>query len=89
MRNGDQLHNDELDNQLWRNNLNSLLGLLDQNNPDDLIITAEIHRNLGEFDVCLDILSKIDDSGFSEAKAILEIECGKKNNQVILLEPSE
>jgi hypothetical protein len=44
---------------LYRENAKKLINLLNEDDEDELLTTAELHRNLGEFKKCREIISKI------------------------------
>lgn len=50
------------------------------------IIIAEIHRNMGDFDKCMEIINSIENIELKEIKKAFEIECEKKNDKVFVFD---
>jgi hypothetical protein len=84
-RNGEALFNSETDEKLWLGNINRLLEILDINDDNDLIFMAELHRNLGNFEKCLEILNLVDGTEFNWLKPKYIKECNDKNTKVFQL----
>lgn len=82
---GENLFVDENDEIKWKENCYTLISLLDQSDLNASIMIAELKRNLGDFDSCLDILNKIDHEKYKWIKDILVRECALKNKNVIPL----
>ncbi len=76
---------DENDELMWRENCIALSKLLNFNDTNQRIMIAEINRNLGNFDKCIDIINTIDDTEINWVKEKYITECKKKNKWVILL----
>jgi hypothetical protein len=76
---------DASENILWTVNIHKLLGLLDSSNNNDLIMKAELHRNLGNFDTCLQVLDSIVNPEVEWLKNIMIKACKAKNRKVIQL----
>lgn len=53
--NDEMLNNPEF-KMLWVDNLDALEALLDENNPDEVLIKAEANRHLGRFTRCLELI---------------------------------
>lgn len=53
---------------------------------NNTFMTAELFRNLGEFQNCKTILQDIKDSGLFRIKEMIEKECDKGNNLVFRVE---
>jgi hypothetical protein len=53
------LLNNEKFKNVWINSLTRYEEILDLNNPDEIIIKAEINRNLGRFEICLSLLEGV------------------------------
>ncbi|MBN1185873.1 MAG: hypothetical protein JXB49_26570 [Bacteroidales bacterium] len=66
-------------------NLKSLLFMLDENDPDELILMIEINRELGKFDECLKLLNKVDDEKYGWLKETFNAEIERKNTKVFRL----
>ena len=76
---------DENDEIKWRENCNDLIYLLDQSDINQKIMTAEIHRNLGNFEDCINIIQSIDNDNIDWLKEKFIDECKRKNKWVIEL----
>jgi len=79
---------EEHDEKLWKDNLKKLYNLLDDTDKN-LMLKAEIQRNLGDFENCLEILKNIHNDELNSIKEKLIYECKKKNRQVIDLKYEE
>jgi len=66
-------------------NLTALLKLLDESDQNDLLMKAEVLRNLGWFVESKQLLDKINDVGLMQIKAKFLVEINKQNKQVIQL----
>lgn len=85
VRNDENQFVDEKDEINWRENCNKLISLLDQTDLNQRIMIAEIKRNLGDFDSCIDIILKIDNDKLNWLKEKIINECEQKNRWVIEL----
>ncbi len=85
VRNEKELFNSENDKILWDDNIHRLLDLLDDNDDEQKLMMAEINRNLGNFDNCMEIISSIDDFEYEWVKSYYEKECNEKNTIVFEL----
>jgi len=74
------------DEIMWRENCYKLISLLDSADLDQRIMIAELKRNSGDFDGCLEILKTIDDNRLNWIKEELIHECKIKNKNVIKLD---
>lgn len=83
VRNGKKLFENGNDEIRWRENCAELIKLLDQSDLNQRIIIAEIKRNLGDFEGCLDMIKRIDNEELNWLKDIFITECGKENRSVI------
>ena len=72
----------EEDAKLFEENCLKLLELLNKNNTDENIMTAELFRNLGKFSECHDILENITEKKYFLTKKTIEKECNIKNRKV-------
>ena len=75
----------ENDKEIYEQNCLDLINLLEQNNINYKIMVAELYRNLGKFDECKNILESIKDEKYNWIKGLLETECTKNNNIIIIL----
>lgn len=85
LRNGQEIFESATDVTRWKENVKTLLKLLDASAINDLLMMAEINRNLGDFESCIILLNKIEDEELNWVKATLIKECKRKNRWVILL----
>lgn len=85
MRNAEPMFKDDSDELLWIDNLKKLKKLLDQSDIQQLIMIAEINRNLGDFKGCLSIIESIENENFNWIKEKIINECKRKNKWVIQL----
>ncbi|HAQ37050.1 MAG TPA: hypothetical protein DCX89_08845 [Saprospirales bacterium] len=83
MRNDGQIFSDDQDEILWKENLEILLDLLDQNKPAEHLMMAEIQRNLGDFEACMNLLKTFDHPDLSWVKDIMTGECRRGNRWVV------
>jgi len=66
-------------------NTNRLLVLLYATNDNEKVMLAELYRNLGHFEKCMDILNSIEDPEFNSIKAAFKKKCNDKNTKVFKL----
>ncbi len=78
-----QMFVDENDEKRWKENCEKLISLLDQSELDERIMTAELKRNMGDFQGCLDIITSIDDDKLNWLKTKFINECEQINRWVI------
>jgi hypothetical protein len=85
MRNNDKIFNDDADKALWQDNVNNLLSLLNKKDFNEQIMIAELNRNLGNFELCMEIIDSIKDSELNWLVQAFNKECAEKNTAVIQL----
>ena len=68
---------------IYDGNCKMLIGLLDNKKIDNKIMCAELHRNIGNFTECKNILETINDEKYLWIKKLLENECDENNKKVI------
>jgi hypothetical protein len=85
IRNGEEIFQDKSDEELWEDNIRKFLALLDTTNVNQKIMAAEIHRNLGEFDECICMITSIEDSSLDWIKEKFMDSCRIKNRWLIEL----
>ncbi len=85
MRKHETPYVNENDEIKWRENCSKLMNLLDPSDLDQKIMIAEIKRNLGNFEDCLDIIKQINDKNLNWLKTTLINECKKGNRWVVRL----
>ncbi len=79
---GKQLFINDDDRILWKSNLERFLELLNEKDINHLIMRAEMHRNLGDFEKCMSIIHSISDSDFEHVKDAFSKECNARNTEV-------
>jgi len=84
IREGKDIFVQETDEALWEQNIRRLIELFDTENVNKRITAAEFHRNLGEFDECIKLISSLDDQ-FDWLVEKIKIECENKNKLLIKL----
>lgn len=85
IREGQKIFNDEIDELRWIDNLQKLKTLLDESDIEQRMMIAEINRNLGDFEACINIIQSIDNNKLNWLKEKFITECKKKNKWVIEL----
>lgn len=85
IREGQEIFNDESDELRWIENIQKLKTLLDQSDINQRIMLAEINRNLGDFESCIEIIKTIDNDKLNWLKEKFIKECEQKNRWVIQL----
>jgi len=88
-RGGEKLFAGDGDKTLYESNCERLIALLQESErPDRKPLIAELHRNLGRFDKCaevLETLETIDDKEHAESVERLKKECLAKNSETVRL----
>jgi len=85
VRNGENMCKNEEDELRWKENVSILLSLLDQDDLNQKIMMAEINRNLGNFENCMNIVESIDNDELNWLKEFFFTECKRKNTLVVAL----
>lgn len=85
VRNGNNPFVDINDEIKWRENCKKLISLLDESDLNQSIMIAELNRNLGDFESCLEIIKKIDNDELNWLTDIFISECEKGNKWVVKL----
>lgn len=85
VRNGEEIFNDEKDKSLWYANIQRLKALFDKSDDNQIIMIAEIHRNLGDFENCMRLIRGIENDEFNWVKEKFHNACKQKNKVVIEL----
>jgi hypothetical protein len=81
-KNNEFLHDKETVKILYLENTKRLLDLIDPTNVNQLLLRAELNRNLGNFKECLSIIDRIDNPDLEKIKAATKKECENKNTNV-------
>jgi len=85
LRKGGKLFRFINDEVRWEENIHRLLELLDIEQVDQKIMIAELHRNLGDFERCMELINSIEDEEVEWLKDGFNRECDKMNRNVFLL----
>lgn len=85
LRKGAKLFRFVNDEVRWKANIDRLLELLDIDQVDQKIMVADLHRNLGDFERCMELINSMEDAEVVWLKALFQIECNKMNRNVFLL----
>jgi hypothetical protein len=85
VREGRELFSAEKDEHLWKSNIKRLLDLLDPSDDNQKLIIAELHRNLGHFLECRDILNSIKHPEMSRVIEAFKKECEAQRTLVFKL----
>lgn len=81
-----ELFKSKTDKALWTKNNLRLIDILDDSNNKERLLKAELYRNLGEFDKCLQIIHDKSFEGHGSLKMQYRLECKVKNTLVFQLE---
>jgi len=84
VRAGKEIFVQDSDEVLWKQNCRRLIELFDTTDVNQKIMTAELHRNLGEFDICMELLNSLD-KDFDWLIKQFKTECDTKNTLLIKL----
>ena len=76
---------EEGDEVLLQENTINLIQVLDQSSQKDLLLMAELHRNLGDFDACMDILDRVTDPNLLELAYAIFKRCERGEREVFEL----
>ncbi len=82
VRDGKGIFFSDDDEVLWRNNALKLLALFDIENLNHKIMVAELYRNLGDFEKCMEIINSIKDSNLASLKELFKKACLNSNRKV-------
>lgn len=82
VRAGEPLFQSEKDEQLWNQNTQDLIQLLDQSDINELILMAELHRYLGNFQECSKLINSIAIEELDWLKEKITRECLDGNRNV-------
>ncbi len=85
-RSGQSLFKTEDEEMRWKENLKSLINILDQSDIYEKFMVAEISRNLGDFENCIKIMEGVDSEDLNWFKEKLLYECKRKNKMVVVLD---
>lgn len=83
VRKNEELFEHENARIFWYENVNRLLEILSDEDPDDIIRKAELNRNLGNFEKCMEVMDSIKNENYDWLKEKFREECNKKNDKVV------
>ena len=75
--------------QMHNENLIALLKIFDEKDNNELLMKAEVYRNLGQFDAGRELLKRINDPNLNGVKDKILAEINNQNIQVIQLNQNE
>jgi hypothetical protein len=84
LRNNKEIFVQENDEVLWEQNCRRLVELFDTTDVNQKIMTAELHRNLGEFESCMELINSLD-SNFDWLIEKFKTECENGNKLLMKL----
>lgn len=82
IRNGNDLYNSEEEKTRWESNIAAFIKFLDPEDVNQLILIAELNRNLGNFDICLTIIESLTIPDIDWQKDAFIKKCLAKNQLV-------
>ena len=85
LRNGDTLIDSESEKEIWTNNIQKLISLLDQNDLEEKILIIELLRYQGNFMDSLDLLETIHNPKLEWLVQLFRKEINNKNKNVFQL----
>lgn len=83
VRKKEELFRNENEKAFWNENVNRLLEILAGGGIDDIIRTAELNRNLGNYEKCMEVMEGIQDNNYDWLKVKFREECDRKNDKVV------
>jgi len=84
VRSGDPMFIHDSDKSLYHDNIQKLMGILDHKDLNQKILAAELNRNSGDFEKCMEILTSINDPKLTWLIKAFEKECKLKNKNVFI-----
>lgn len=83
LRKSKNIFKDENDELRWTDNIHKLLLILNVEEDNDKVVAAELHRNLGNFDACIEIINSIKNDDLEWVKEKFLNACKEKNRWVV------
>ena len=77
-----KLFNSDYERDLYENNIKSMINLLKTDTDKNTLMLAELNRNLGNFELCLELLASIDNLELDWKKKAMQYHCDNGNRQV-------
>ena len=85
LRNSEELFNSEEEKILWNSNIIRLIEILDPENSDQKILLADLHRTLGNFEKCMELIESVENENLRWLKNGFRNECAKNNKNVFVI----
>lgn len=85
LRNNKEFFNSVEEKKLWEENIYKLIPLLDNNIIEERITIAELYRNIGDFEKCLEIIETIPEDEFDWLIKLFKEQIQKKNTMLFNL----
>lgn len=85
VRHGNDLYNSEEEKTRWESNINGLINILDPADVSQLLMIAELNRNLGNFEISLTIFESLNIPDFDWLKEAFIKNCSDRNQLVFQL----
>jgi hypothetical protein len=82
VRSGEPMFINDSDMSLYHDNMHKLLEILECKDLNKKILAAELNRNLGNFEKCMEILAGINDPKIAWLISAFDKECNLKNTKV-------
>ena len=84
IRDGKEIFIDKNDEAQWKENCQELIKLLDATEePQKILMDAELNRNLGNFDISTALLKSGEDDELNKIREKMLVECDNKNRWVV------
>ncbi|OFX58603.1 MAG: hypothetical protein A2066_10385 [Bacteroidetes bacterium GWB2_41_8] len=84
-RNGGKLFKFVNDGIRWKENIDRLLQIFDIGDITQKVMIAELNRNLGDFDKCMELINSIEDPELEWLTEAFKRECESQNKNAFLL----
>ena len=83
IRDGKKIFLNKNDKEIYELNCKKLIELLNKNTEDEILMRAELYRNLGNYIECINILETMDKDDYPILKDIIKKECENNNKNVV------
>jgi len=70
LRENSNINFTEAESEAYENNCKELIKILDKNDLNEIIMIAELYKNIGNYEDCLEILKTIDSENINWVKEI-------------------
>ena len=85
VRANEEMFNNSDEILIWKDNLTSLLDILDIDDIQDRITAAEIYRSMSQFSKSKSLLKNIKDVQYQSVKKLIADACDLKNSKVLII----